>query len=59
MTIDGLKEYRDALVKKIEQPDFIEPEDEAPEDYDNLADKHEELEDIPDEANDRLDELLG
>lgn len=59
MTIDGLKEYRDALVKKIEQLDFIEPEDEAPEDYDNLADKHEEREDIPDEANDRLDELLG
>lgn len=59
MTIDGLKEYRDALVRKIEQLDFIEPEDEATEDYDNWADKHEELEDIRDEVNDRLDELLG
>jgi hypothetical protein len=49
--------YLETVRSRIAQLDAREPEDMDSEEYGDWSDAHEELEDLADDAQDRLDEL--
>ncbi|WP_455581447.1 hypothetical protein [Dysosmobacter sp.] len=56
---ERLEEYLDIVWKQIGRLDEQEPEDMESEDYEEWGERHEELEDLADEIQDRLEELGG
>ena len=59
MNAEQLREYIAALKQQLAELDALEPADEESDEYEAWADEHEELEDVIDEALDRLDELAN
>ena len=55
MTREQLESYRAALLQKLVELDSQEPEDMEDPSYEDWADEHEELEDLLDELQDRLE----
>lgn len=54
---EELDEYLDTVRDELERMDENEPADMDSEEYDDWADRHEELEDLSDEIRERLDDL--
>lgn len=59
MTVDELEAYKVELEEKIDRMDANEPVDEESDEFEEWAAQHEDLEDLLDEVEDRLDELQG
>ena len=57
MNLEELRQYWQEIEEKIADLDEEEPEDMDSETYDNWADRHEALEDIRDEIEERLEEF--
>ena len=57
MNLEELRQYWQEIEEKIADLDEEEPEDMDSEAYDDWADRHETLEDIRDEIEERLEEF--
>ena len=57
MNLEELRQYWQEIEEKIADLDEEEPEDMDSEAYDDWADRHEMLEDIRDEIEERLEEF--
>ena len=57
MTREELTQYARWVREQLDRLDEDEPEDMSGEDYDDWADRHEELEDLADEIQECLEEL--
>ena len=57
MNLEELRQYWQEIEEKIADLDEEEPEDMDSEAYDDWADRHEALEDIRDEIEERLEEF--
>ncbi len=57
MSLSQVEAYLENLRKEIADLDRREPRDEESEEYEAWADEHEELEDLLDEALDRMEAL--
>lgn len=59
MSREELLDYLEAVHAQIDRLDEQEPEDMDSEEYEGWGDRHEELEDLADDIQDRLDEMGG
>ncbi len=59
MNQEELLDYLEAVHGQIDRLDEQEPEDMDSEEYEDWGDRHEELEDLADDIQDRLDEMGG
>ena len=59
MSREELLDYLEAVHAQIDRLDEQEPEDMDSEEYEDWGGRHEELEDLADDIQDRLDEMGG
>ena len=59
MTVEELKAYLAFLEDRLTEMDDNMPPDEMSDDFSDWAERHEELEDLYDEATERLEDLRG